>query len=126
MKVNLYLFPEKDASPRVLTEALCMDIPALTNKNILGGWKYINESTGEFFTDENDIAESIKKMLVKIEGKQYSPRKYFVDNYGVKKAGATLKDYLYKNWGDRINIPINEVEYITPEFQKKDYKQCDL
>ena len=117
---------EKDASPRVLTEALCMNIPALINKNILGGWKYINEQTGEFFTNENDIENSIKIMLDKLKENTYTPRKYFLDNYGVKNAGAKLKDYLYKNWGDRINIPIDNVEYITPEFEKKNYKSCEL
>ena len=44
----IFLPNEKDASPRVLTEAMATDLPALINKNILGGWKYINSETGEF------------------------------------------------------------------------------
>ena len=49
----IFLPNEKDASPRVLTEALCCDILVLLNKNV-GGWKYVNKNTGEFFTDEKD------------------------------------------------------------------------
>ena len=29
-----------DASPRVITESLCHNIPCLVNQNIIGGWKY--------------------------------------------------------------------------------------
>ena len=120
----IFIPNEKDASPRVLTEALCMNVPALTNKNILGGWKYINDKTGEFFTSEKDISSSLTTMLKKIETNKYEPRKYFVENYGVINAGKGLKKYLYDNWGERINVPPDQIEYITPEFSKKNYRKC--
>ena len=46
---------QRDASPRVVTEAMSADCAVLMNTNILGGWKYVVEQTGELFTDENDI-----------------------------------------------------------------------
>ena len=58
----IFLPNEKDASPMVLTEALASDVPTLLNKNILGGWKYINNETGEFFNDENDLDQLLKKL----------------------------------------------------------------
>ena len=120
----IFLPNEKDASPRVLTEALCMNVPTLINKNILGGWKYINEKTGQFFTDETDVGKNIEIMMNKLKNNEYEPRKFFIDNYGAIKSGKKLKKFLYSNWGKDINLPEHEVEYITPEFPKKDFKQC--
>lgn len=48
------LFPNtKDASPRLLTEALIRNCPVVVNSNIYGGWKYVNENTGMFFDAPN-------------------------------------------------------------------------
>ena len=41
----IFIPNEKDASPRVLTEALSLNVPALVNENILGGWKKFNNLT---------------------------------------------------------------------------------
>ena len=120
----IFLPNEKDASPRVLTEALATNIPCLVNKNILGGWKYVNENTGEFFTDEKDLPESLDKLLNKIQNNKYQPRKYFIDNYSVENAGKKLKDFIYKHWGNKINIPEEKVKFLSPEFVKKDFKTC--
>ena len=120
----IFIPNEKDASPRVLSEALCMNIPTLINKNILGGWKYINDKTGQFFTSEKDIGKNIEIIMDGINKKKYEPRQYFISNFGPKKSGKRLKEFLYSHWGDRINIPESKVEYLTPEFQKKDYVDC--
>ena len=116
---------EKDASPRVLTEALAMNIPCFVNKNILGGWKYVTDETGEFFTDETDVSNSLDILLDKIKNKQYEPRNYFVTNYSVINAGKKLKKFLYDNFSERINIKENLVDYISPEFVKSDFKPCN-
>ncbi|WP_437682003.1 hypothetical protein [Sorangium sp. So ce131] len=42
-----------DASPRVITEALCLDTWVMVNADISGGWKYVNEQTGAFFDRTN-------------------------------------------------------------------------
>jgi hypothetical protein len=52
-----------DASPRVSTQALIHDIPLLMNRHISGGWKYMNDQTGEFFTDMSDFRQSLEKII---------------------------------------------------------------
>lgn len=121
----IFLPNEKDASPRVLTEALAHNVPALINKNILGGWKYINNETGEFFTDENDLGPALEKMMKKIENNKYEPRNFFVKNYSVINSGKRLKTFLYDNYGEIINIDPKNVDYVTIESSKQDFKQCD-
>ena len=120
----IFLPNEKDASPRVLTEALASNIPCLVNQNILGGWKYVNEHTGEFFNDENDVGQAVEKLISGMEKKQYNPRDYYVKNYSVANSGKKLKKFLYKHWGNEINIPEDQVDYISPDYKKNDFKTC--
>ena len=95
------------------------------NENILGGWKYINNETGEFFTDENDLGPAVEKIMKKIENNKYQPRNFFVKNYSVINSGRRLKTFLYDNYGPRINIDQKNVDYITIESSKTNFKQCD-
>lgn len=103
-KLEFYSFIEKisqskfmiiqnyeDASPRVVTEALLVDTPLLMNKDILGGWKYINSQTGVFY-DENDIEEKIKIILKT----KYKPREYFVKHHGIDISGKKFRDFIVK------------------------------
>ncbi len=88
-----------DASPRILTESLCLDKPVLVNKNIVGGWKYVTKYTGEFFSDEKDLRKSLDFLLNNYH--QYSPRKYFSEHYGPKIYGPRLEKFirrLYPNF----------------------------
>ena len=50
---------------------------------------------------------------------------YFVKNYSIINSGKRLKTFLYDNYGSRININQNNVDYITIETTKSDFKQCD-
>ena len=118
----IFLPNVNDASPRVLTEALCHNIPCLVNENIVGGWKYVNDKTGVFFNGIDDIEE--KATLLSSNLGTYEPRKNFIENYGVINSGKNLKQFVYEIYGDQINIPESEVLYLTPEFEKKDYEQC--
>lgn len=53
-----------DASPRIFIDALCLDIPLLVNKDILGGWKYVTPETGMFFDPEDsDIDPSVTTFM---------------------------------------------------------------
>lgn len=79
-----------DASPRVAAEAMCLDMPVLMNYNITGGWKYINDKTGEFFYDE----DSFKIALDKILNGHYEPRKWFMENYGKKRSSEKLAKFI--------------------------------
>ena len=95
MKESRFLFcPNiEDASPRVITEAMCCDIPVLLNKNILGGWKYIKSGvSGEFFTSEKDIS----KALDMITKQNYTPRKHFMEISTDKVYSPLFKDFLKK------------------------------
>lgn len=113
-KAKFVFIPNQaDASPRVLTECLSTNLACLVNENILGGWKYVTDKTGEFFTDENDIRKSAEKLMNGINNNKYSPRQYIIDNYGPINAGKALKKFLYENFKDRINISEDRVEYIT-------------
>lgn len=115
-----------DASPRVLTEAMCHNLPALVNENILGGWKYINEETGQFFTSEDDIETSIKLLMDNIVNNKYTPRRHFITNYGVVNSGKRLKDFFYDTFGNQINIPRDKCEYMVPGNPKTNYLECEL
>lgn len=52
-----------DASPRILAEALSLDVPVVVNRQILGGWKYVTARTGAFFDDEHDLAAAVSSCL---------------------------------------------------------------
>ena len=47
---------------RVVVEALCLGLPVVMNRNILGGWKYVNERTGKFFTDASDVVSAYQAL----------------------------------------------------------------
>jgi hypothetical protein len=102
-----------DASPRVITEAFCYNIPALVNYNIIGGWhNIIPDITGEFFTDENNIKEALDKIIrINI----YEPRKWFEANRGKEICGKEMAKFLikhYPNLGGNVVNP-NNIKYVT-------------
>lgn len=99
----------RDASPRVITEAMALNLPCIMNINILGGWKYINKQTGEFFTDENDLESVLKPFLDNLN--TYTPRQFIIDNYGPVNSGKRLKEFIFNNFKNRLNI--KDCEYIV-------------
>ena len=99
-----------DASPRILTEALCYNLPCLVNYDILGGWKYVTEETGEFFHNEEDFEASLRKLLNNL-GK-YTPSKYYRETYGKQTTGRQLRNFLCENITD-INFTKDSTEYIS-------------
>jgi hypothetical protein len=89
-----------DASPRVITESLIKDVPVLINKDIFGGWKYINNNTGAFFKDETDLMPKLTNMIQRVDAGGYHTRKYFEEeNFvdGIPKAGIRLKEFITKH-----------------------------
>jgi hypothetical protein len=113
----------RDASPRVITEAMSADCGVLINKNILGGWKYAVDETGELFNDENDIEAALNKLLPKLNEKKLKPRQYIIDNYGPVNSGRKLKEFLFKNWGDKINLKKENCDYITMRGKLSGYDE---
>ena len=110
-KSKFILIPNKvDASPRVLVEALCCNIPILVNNNLLGGWKYVNNNTGAFFNDENDIDKGIKYILD--NNNNFTPRKYYIENYGKENSGKKLKEFVETHFKKDIDVSKYDYLYI--------------
>jgi hypothetical protein len=66
-----------DASPRVLTEALCLDTYVMVNERISGGWKYVNAETGAFF-DQTSALEVYRRLRARPPA---ATRGWFLRNY---------------------------------------------
>jgi hypothetical protein len=83
-------FPNiQDCSPMLLGEALVRNCPVLVNENILGGWKYVNERTGEFFNKDN-ICQQTEKIL---RG-EYCPTEYFKSHYGYLNTSKLMANFV--------------------------------
>jgi glycosyltransferase involved in cell wall biosynthesis len=92
-----------DASPRLLAEALCLNVPVVVNSNILGGWKYVNRFTGAFFDGEQDVLLAVSALLERT----LSPRDWFRANYGPYLAGQRLLRLL-----KIVDSELNEPSYL--------------
>jgi glycosyltransferase involved in cell wall biosynthesis len=108
-----------DASPRVITEAMSINLPVLLNKNILGGWKYINKQTGELFNNIDDFSSQLQKIIS--NNATYTPRKYILDNYGIVPSGKRLLEFIKKHYNQTLQLS-PDIQYITPRFNKKNYE----
>lgn len=104
---------EMDASPRVLAEGLLRNLPALVNYNILGGWKYISEETGEFFSNMADFEKQLSILLGNFGN--YKPRESFMKNFGKEYQGKELlefvKNIIPKN---KLNFIPEDIKYLYP------------
>jgi glycosyltransferase involved in cell wall biosynthesis len=79
-----------DASPVLLTEALCLDVPVVVNRRILGGWKYVRPDTGRFFTDQDDVTGAVAACLTG----DFAPRAWFSASHGPEHAASRLAAFL--------------------------------
>ena len=103
-KSKFMLLPQVyDASPRVAMEAMSLNIPLLMNGNIVGGWKYINPQTGEFFTGVDDFRNSLSRLMSRLD--TYSPMAYVNQHYGKERAGRKLRAFVEEHFGDRVKLP---------------------
>lgn len=88
---RMALFPNTaDPSPRLLAEALCLDVPVLVNREILGGWKYVTPATGAFFTTEAELLAGARALLA---GSR-APRDWFATRFGPRRSGERLAAFL--------------------------------
>lgn len=102
----LFLPQMHDASPRVSAQALALDVPLLMNKNLIGGWKYVTEKSGEYFNDMSDFRESATKIVRNAQaGGVYEPRKWVLENYGDENSGLKLKKWIDDKFPDRVKLP---------------------
>jgi GR25 family glycosyltransferase involved in LPS biosynthesis len=74
-----YLFVPNinDASPRVASEALILGLPILENRNIVGGWHYVNKDTGMDFNDLEEFKIVLPQFLKGI----YRPNEWYAEHY---------------------------------------------
>lgn len=101
-----------DASPRVVTEAMCYNIPILMNINIVGGWHNIIPGvTGEFFTDEINLCDSLDRMIIFPD--KYQPKKWYFENRGKYNSGKELADFFQQVYGEQLNSSDLEYVYIS-------------
>jgi hypothetical protein len=111
-----------DASPRVMTEAICYNMPVLCNYNITGGWKYITEKTGEFFNRDGsnsgeDFEDALKTFLQKFD--TYTPRDEYIKHHKEEDEGKRLLDFCKECIGkENFNFKCEEdggdVKYLVP------------
>ena len=76
---NLLVTNIFDASPRIVAEALILDIPIFENINIIGGWHYINNKTGMTFNDFDDFNYKLSTFLN--NHNEYTPHDWYLQNY---------------------------------------------
>lgn len=82
----LFVPNEWDASPRVLAEALCLNVPILVNRALIGGWKYVAAATGRFFDDEHDVTAAADQCL----HHAFRARSWYLSQFGPGPAGRKL------------------------------------
>ena len=108
----------EDASPRSMTEAMCFNLPVLLNKKILGGWQYLSDETGEFFDPddiENGFEPILDKFMKKLNNNEYTPREWFIKNYGKYNSGKRLKEFVQSVFKEsELNVKYDEVDYMKP------------
>lgn len=102
----LFLPQIHDASPRVSTQALATDTPLLMNRHIAGGWKYLNEQTGEKFSDLSDFREAARKIVQNADVENhYRPREWIREHYGNAIQGERLFKFIrdeFPDWAEAI------------------------
>ncbi len=98
-----------DASPRVVAECITKDVAVLMNKNILGGFKYINYETGNFFSDENDLVPNLSDLLNRID--KISPKKWWSENYSQEICYKKLRNFLAESFTGSLEN-IDQVKFI--------------
>jgi hypothetical protein len=99
-----------DASPRVVTQAMTLNLPVLMNRNIVGGWKYINDKTGEFFHDMSDLRESLDGIKENLDS--YEPRNYITENYGNERYGKKFRAFVEEHFSERVKFPQDSTQLI--------------
>jgi len=106
-----------DCSPRTLSEAMCFNLPVLVNKNILGGWEYVNDQTGTFYDPNNleTFPATIDNFLKKLNNNEYKPREWFIQNYGKYNSGKRLKKFIDEVFKpEELNFKMDDIDYLKP------------
>ena len=78
------------------------------NRNIVGGWKYVEEKTGVYFTDVGDLATTLYQFLNNFHS--YQAREWYTARYGKKISGRRLLSFLKEHYR---NVDFKDAEYVT-------------
>lgn len=106
-----------EAAARCQTEAMCYNLPMLVNKDILGGWNFVNDNTGEFIDINNiqSFENTLDIFINKLNNNHYKPRKWFIENYGKYHSGKKLKYFIQSIFNENeLNFKFNNVQYMKP------------
>eukprot|EP00347_Sterkiella_histriomuscorum_P005439 403356617 len=106
-----------DASPRVMTQALSLNVPVLVNYNIVGGWKYVNNQTGVYFTSHLDVVDAYKRLMELGNSGQLQPRKWY-EEYATMSAKKLQSFIQYLKVDYVHNTP-----YIHPDDYPYEFKE---
>jgi glycosyltransferase involved in cell wall biosynthesis len=98
----LFLPNVKDASPRVLTEALSNGTPVLLNRHIVCGTKYLNNETGVGFSGIHDVRDALAELLDKIRRGSYDTAAWWRRHYSRKTVAKRLRDALFQWYPDVV------------------------
>lgn len=90
-----------DASPRVLAEALCLDVPILVNRHIVGGWKYVHSETGAFFDSIDNVVPAFRDIINGLQRGDLHPREWFRSHSGKAQSVYKLQAFLELAVGDQ-------------------------
>ena len=116
-KCRVLIVPsEKDNQPRIMDQALLLNIPLAVNENIYGGKKLICEKTGRLSSPEN-LAECAKWVLQNLAGKTET-RSWYLKHYGPYNAARHFTAFINKVFGANYRlICVEGVEFMfTSEY----------
>ncbi|KAK9820312.1 hypothetical protein WJX72_008807 [[Myrmecia] bisecta] len=83
-----------DASPRVLVEALSLNMTVLINKHIVGGWKYATEATGEEFGTAAEAVEAMRRLRAPERQAKLRPREWYRETWGYYRSSVYLQAFM--------------------------------
>src|SRR5262249_31101767 len=112
-----------DASPRVITEALCLDTWVMVNADISGGWKYVNERTGAFF-DRTDYLAVYTRLRARGPA---ATRRWFLERYANHTLEARFTDWLHHCILRYCAFNrFGKVLYVCLEGERKEERQASI
>ena len=84
-----------DASPRIAAESLHLNTPILENRNIIGGWHYINQETGvDFDNTLEDFERALNEFLRRSDANEFNARKSIQSKYTSKLSSTRFAKFM--------------------------------
>ena len=105
-----------DASPRIILEAIGLNMPVLLNEHIVGGWKYINKYTGDFFFPDEEVGPKIRNFMERLP--TFKPRLWLQQNFNVERNKETLTECLQILQSFKFEEVIDAILFINLEASK--------